>query len=118
MTKDQLAYLNDILDRIHRIESYTAIGKEEFLNSDLHQDAVLRSFEVIGEVVKRLDPVLTTTHTKIMWNRFAGFRDIIIHQYNKIRFDLVWEYVQEDLPPLKVTILEMIQQLGDGSTHA
>lgn len=65
MIKDQRIYCRDILDRIRRIESYTATGRDAFLQSELIQDGVIRSFEVIGEVVKRLDPALTARYPAV-----------------------------------------------------
>ncbi len=53
MTKDQL-YLTHIQQAITRIEEYTAQGREQFINSHLIQDAVMRNFEIIGEAVKQL----------------------------------------------------------------
>lgn len=88
--RDQCILCSDILDRIRRIEVYTAGGRETFMSSELHQDGVIRSFEVIGEVVKRLDPDLAAEYPHVPWSDFAGFRDVLIHQYNKIRLDLVW----------------------------
>lgn len=49
---EDLKYLNDALERIQRIEDYTQQGREVFLQSPLIQDAVIRNFEVIGEIVK------------------------------------------------------------------
>ncbi len=50
MTDDRV-YLGDILERI---EAYTQGKREVFLRSLLIQDGVIRSFEVIGEAVKRV----------------------------------------------------------------
>jgi uncharacterized protein with HEPN domain len=36
-------YLRQILDRIERIEKFTAQGREHFFESELVQDAVLRN---------------------------------------------------------------------------
>jgi uncharacterized protein with HEPN domain len=49
--KDQRVYCQDILEHIDRIERYTSEGRDAFMASDLLQDGVIRSFEVIGEVV-------------------------------------------------------------------
>ena len=43
MTKDQRPYCREILDRIRRIEVYTAAGREAFMESELLQDGVIRS---------------------------------------------------------------------------
>lgn len=111
MTKDQRIYCRDILDRIRRIESYTASGLDAFLASELLQDGVIRSFEVIGEVIKRLDPELKAKYSDVTWSDFAGFRDVLIHQYQSIRIDLVWRFAQEDLPALKLAVAALLDDL-------
>ena len=77
--KDQIILCRDILDRIRRIGQYASVGRDEFLSSELRQDAVIRSFEVIGEIVKRLDPDLIAKYPRVAWGDFAGFRDVLIH---------------------------------------
>ncbi|MHB8628376.1 MAG: HepT-like ribonuclease domain-containing protein [Aggregatilineales bacterium] len=111
MSREQTVYLADILDRIRRIEDYVSVGRSVFVNSELHQDGVIRSFEVIGEIVKRLDVTLTARYPDVEWSNFAGFRDVLIHQYDKIRLDALWDYVQEDLPPLKAAIQALFSEL-------
>jgi uncharacterized protein with HEPN domain len=49
------AYLVEILERTARIQDYTQDGEAAFLADLRTQDAVLRNFEVMGEIVKRLD---------------------------------------------------------------
>lgn len=115
MTKDQRIYCRDILDRIRRIESYTASGLDEFVASELLQDGVIRSFEVIGEVVKRLDPKLKAQYRDVTWSDFAGFRDVLIHQYHNIRLDLVWNFAQEDLSTLKQAVSALLSDLENSA---
>lgn len=107
--RDQRILCLDILDRIGRIERYTADGREEFMASELHQDGVIRSFEVIGEVVKRLDSDLVARLPQVPWSDFAGFRDILIHQYHRVRLDLVWDFVKNDLPILKAAVESILR---------
>ena len=54
MSKDPRIYMTHILERIGRISSYTAGGKEAFFDDPLVQDAVVRNLEVIGEAAKRI----------------------------------------------------------------
>ncbi len=118
MTRDQRAYCRDILDRIRRIENYTASGRAAFFESEMLQDAVIRSFEVIGEAVKRLDADLIAQQPHIAWGDFAAFRDMLIHQYHRIRLDLVWGFAQEDLPPLKVAVTAILEALENSDDAA
>ena len=111
MTRDQRAYCRDILDRIRRIESYTASGRDAFLESEFIQDAVIRCFEVIGVAVKRLDVDLLERAPHVVWRDFTGFRNMLIHQYHGIKLDLVWDFAQEDLPTLKAAVTALLKNL-------
>ncbi len=91
--KDQIVYCQDILQRLEQIRRFTVGGRAEFMHSDLTQEAVIRCFEVIGEIVKRLDPALTASYPKLAWGGYAGFRDVLIHQYDKILVEKVWQAV-------------------------
>lgn len=107
--KDQKIYLQDILERIGYIEEDTAAGKDAFLQSRLIRDAVIRNFEVIGEAVKRLSDELTKAYPHIEWRQIAGFRDFLIHHYNRVDPLEVWKIVENDLQPLKQAVESMLQ---------
>ena len=111
MTRDQRLYCREILERIRCIESYTAAGRAAFLESELLQDGVNRSFEVIGEVLKRIDPALITHYPEVAWSDIAGFRDVLIHQYQHVQIGSVWDFAQEDLPLLKDAVSALLRGL-------
>ncbi|MEA5617429.1 DUF86 domain-containing protein [Cronbergia sp. UHCC 0137] len=108
---DDLVFIKDILERIQRIEAYTKDGKEEFFQSLLIQDGVIRSFEVIGEAVKLLSMELRQNYSEIPWRRIAGFRDVLIHDYMGIDLVEVWNVVELNLPNLKEKLLAILQEL-------
>jgi uncharacterized protein with HEPN domain len=109
--KDERLYLEDILARIAMIESFTVEGREAFMTSAKTQEAVIRCFEVIGEVVKRLTPEKLADYPHIPWKQIAGFRDFLLHHYNRVDFETVWRAVQNDLPSLRAAIEAMLQAL-------
>lgn len=47
--KDDKVFRHNILECIVKIETYTTSGKQEFMSSDLIQDAVIRNLEIVGE---------------------------------------------------------------------
>jgi len=73
---------------------------------------------VIGEVAKRLDPTLLEQHADVAWSDFAGFRDILIHQYDRVRVELVWRFAQEDLPALKSAVAALLINLEDSASSS
>jgi uncharacterized protein with HEPN domain len=111
--KKQRLYLDDLLERIRRIEVTTSSGRNEFMASFVIQDAVIRSFEVIGEIVKRLPPERLTAYPDIPWRQIAGFRDVLIHDYEKVDLEAVWQVVEEDLGSLKQAVEGLLSSLGD-----
>jgi uncharacterized protein with HEPN domain len=108
---DDLAYLNDVLERIQRIETYTQQGRETFLQSAMIQDAVIRNFEVMGEIVKRLSPELRASYPQVPWRRMAGFRDVLIHDYTGLDLDEIWNVIKQNLSDLKAEIQLIVQEL-------
>jgi len=106
MPRDYKAFINDILEAIHRIESYTEdLTINEFFENQLYQDAVVRNLEIIGEAVKRLPDKLIEKYPGIEWKKIAGLRDILIHAYFGIDIEIIWDVVQNKIPELKEQIL-------------
>ena len=62
--------------------------------------AIVRSLEVIGEAVKKLPPELRAKYPHVDWSDIAGMRDVLIHHYFGIDYDIVWEVLQEQIPVL------------------
>jgi uncharacterized protein with HEPN domain len=45
-------------------------------------------------------------------------RNKLIHDYFGVHIKRLWETVQHDLPPLRATIVRMLEVLAQGSDHA
>ncbi len=63
--KDDVVYLKHILDAMTKIESYIAVGREEFVAQSHWQDAVIRQLEIIGEATKRLSADLRVQYPEV-----------------------------------------------------
>lgn len=109
MSKDRL-YLESISDGLERIAEYTAAGEEAFLASRLIQDGVIRNLEVIGEATKNLSKELRERNSAIPWRQIAGMRDVLIHDYLKVNPARIWRTVTSDLPPLRETVAQLLNQ--------
>ena len=100
--KDDLVYIEHILQSIDRIESYLA-GKDHqsFSNDFMLQDAVVRQLEIIGEATKRISKDLRNVNPQVPWSDMAGMRDILIHDYIDVDIDIVWKTASESIIKLK-----------------
>lgn len=103
--KDDRLYRYHILESIDKITSYIeGVSRDEFLNSTLIQDAVLRNLQVLAESTQRLSPEFKAKHSEIEWHSIAGLRNILVHDYLGIDFDAVWVVVESYLQKLREVV--------------
>src|SRR5436309_478759 len=76
-----------------------------------------RALELVGEAVKRLPHELCDRYPAVPWSRVAGMRDRLSHGYDDIRYDVLWNAVQNDLPALLATVEQMLRDLETAESH-
>jgi uncharacterized protein with HEPN domain len=103
-------YLHDMLVYIQDIESMQITSIEVITSNRIIQLAVVRAYEVLGEIAKRLPQTLLDSQPRVNWRNLKGFRDFLTHQYHQITPTALWNAVQ-DLPNLKAAVLAMLQSL-------
>jgi uncharacterized protein with HEPN domain len=100
-----LASLLDIATAARQIQRYClSTTRTQFEQDDEKQAAVLYRIGVIGEAVKRISPVFRDQYPDIPWKQIAGMRDIVMHQYDRVNLELVWDVVQTKIPELLIAI--------------
>jgi uncharacterized protein with HEPN domain len=103
------AVLVDIAQAAHRIEAFVkGVNEVAFTRNEEKHWAVVSQLLVIGEAVTRLSDEFTSSHPQIEWRKIAGMRNRLIHGYDKIRWDLVWQTATEYVPRLLAYIKPLI----------
>jgi uncharacterized protein with HEPN domain len=111
MPRDSSVHLEDILGAIAKTRRYTSgLSGETFARDDKTVDAVVRNLEVIGEAVKRLPPELRARRSDIEWQRIAGLRDILIHEYFGVDVDILWDVIVNKLPALEHAVESLLRE--------
>ncbi len=94
-----------IIGAIDRIETYVkGLDQPAFESSTLVQDAVIRNFEIIGEAASRItaaDPVFSRQYPALRLDLAYRMRNALIHGYDSVNLDVVWNTIQNELPTLK-----------------
>lgn len=107
--KDNLFYIDNILQSIDRIESYISSKDQEIFVSDFKtQDAVVRQLEIIGEATKRISQDFRNSNPGIPWADMAGMRDVLIHDYIDVDLEIVWKTASESIPLLKALLKKLV----------
>lgn len=90
---------------------------EKLKRQDLDEDwvrtlALVRLFEVIGEAANRIPVQEQEEHPEIPWAEIIGLRNRLIHGYDSIDLDILWEILSQDLPPLVDKLQVIISTSG------
>jgi uncharacterized protein with HEPN domain len=113
MRRERL-YLEDIIDSIEKIQSFTAeMDFNSFIRDDKTKSAVIREFEIIGEAAKNISLEIKQPHIEIPWSDMAKMRDKLIHWYFGINYPIIWKTIQERLPVIKTDIRKILIEIKD-----
>ncbi len=108
MPKSDLVRLRHMLDAAREAASF-AEGRQR---ADLDKNrmlslSLLRLLETIGEAAGRVTEEGRLRYSRLPWREVVDMRNRLIHGYDDIDLDRVWETVTADLPPL-IRELEVI----------
>jgi len=112
MSRDD-TYLVDILESAKIALDYVFDKSwDEFYEDIQCQDAVVRrtlaphcvwcsaGVEIIGEAARRVSQATRDKYPQIPWREMTSMRNLVIHEYDVVDINQVWDTVQNKLPPL------------------
>ena len=91
------------------LEFSGGMERAEFFADRRTRSATLFNIERIGEAANRVPQEIRDANPQIPWGDIIGSRNRIIHDYNRINEDAVWEIIQTGVPDL----LPKLRQLAD-----
>ena len=107
--RDPRTTLAQIRDAAEKAQALCADHTLVSLLADWRATAALeRLLEIIGEGVKRLPDELKQRRPDIPWKEIAGTRDHLIHGYDLVEHEVLWDAVRTDIPRLLEAIAEIL----------
>lgn len=109
MRRDTL-YLADILEAAEAIECFVrGIDEVAFVANDLLRSAVLQKLTLIGEAAAHLSADFKRDNPDVEWADIIGFRNIVVHRYFNIQWEIVWVAATEDAPKLRDQLRRILE---------
>ena len=109
---DYLSYIEVAAGECLEFVGNTSFG--EFLNDRKTRAAAVWQICVIGEVANRIEPDIQQQAPEVNWRRMTDMRNVLIHKFHEIDYEIVWQTVQEHLPPLIASIRRLRDNLNSG----
>lgn len=100
--------VSDMIHAIESIESYHVFSLEAFLNDEKTQDAIMFNIIILGEAANRIGQEFQEKHPEIPWSSIIGTRNVIVHGYDQIKLQIVWDILTKDLSSLKNKLQSII----------
>lgn len=105
--RDWTILFEDILESIEKILDYTnGSNFDDFAMNPMMVDAVVRNIEIIGEASKNVPEDIKELVPEPPWNKMAGIRNRIVHEYFGVDINIIWHIVSNELSLLAEQLRE------------
>ena len=72
--------------------------------------ALVRLIEIVGEAAARVSPEGQAQYPLIPWREVVGMRNRLVHGYDSVDLDVLWDTIEDDLPPLIAELERIIRE--------
>ena len=105
MPKDDWVYVGHMLDMAQKaLEISAGKGRADYDQDETLRLALTHIIQILGEAAQWVSPECRLTYSQVPWQEIIGMRHRIVHDYLNIDEDVIWEVLQQDLPPLVKTL--------------
>lgn len=87
-----------------------SITEESFMTELKDFNAICLEFIQIGEKVNLLPEEFYESYPDVPWHELYGLRNRIVHGYEKVRKEIIWATIVQDLPLIKTRLTEILSE--------
>lgn len=107
--EQRLDHIWHAISRIVEIVSLTNF--ESFVTSEPIQEQLFFNLMILGEASNKLSDEFRARHSEIPWSKIIGMRNVMIHDYADVDYDVAWSTVTRDIPNLQEQIKPIYESL-------
>ncbi len=111
MKNKEYISIEKMIEYINRAIKYTQGNTfEEFSNNQEKIDATVFAISQIGELVKNISNETIKKYPEIPWTIIKNLRNKIVHDYDGIKLDVIWDIIHEDIDLLKNQLNKILNE--------
>ena len=109
MKREYEDYLRDMLENAEKALTFVqGLDYDGFCKDDKALYAVIRALEIIGEAARRVSQETRDQYPQIPWREMTSMRNLVIHEYDVVDINQVWDTVQNKIPPLIEELVKIV----------
>ena len=111
MKNKEYITLKKMVEYIDQALRYTKdCNFESFSNNEEKIDATVFAISQIGELVKNISEETMEKYDNIEWVIIKSLRNKIVHDYEGIKLNFIWDIITEDIVKLKVKLEKVLEE--------
>jgi uncharacterized protein with HEPN domain len=88
-------------------------GRAELQHNRVLELALIRLVEIVGEASVKVSSETQAKYPSIPWPQVIGMRNRLIHGYDSVDLDVLWDTIEIDLPPLIAELEKILGETGE-----
>ena len=108
MANKDYVVVKKIIKHIDKINEYIInIEQSVFLADTKIIEACVFNLLQMGELTRKIDKEFMDVYCDIPWHKIRGLRNRIVHDYEGVRLEFIWDIVKNDLPILHKQLIQI-----------
>jgi len=84
-----------------------------FSENELHLTFSVFALSQLGEMVRQLDGNFYIRYPEIPWRAIRGVRNRIVHNYDNLKFTVLWDVLTRDIPLLREQLTYILNRIDE-----
>ncbi|MEL6139234.1 MAG: HepT-like ribonuclease domain-containing protein [Cyanobacteria bacterium J06628_6] len=108
------AALLDMVEALEAVQEFVA-GRtyDDYAADRMLRRAIERELEILGEAANRVPKGFQADHSDIDWGQIIGLRNVIIHRYDQIEDERMWEIIMVQVPQCLAQVKPLVPPLPE-----
>jgi len=107
--RERLLHISDAIDSL--IDFTNGISYDQYNEDYKLRLAVIKLIEIIGEASSGISPQLQEQYPGVDWAILKSIRNVLVHEYFGIDYEIIWNTLKTNIPELKPQIGQIISEL-------